>query len=237
MQYEVGMDFLTYGCGEHYEPERFKPVSNGSMSNKPMGGLWASPVDAEYGWRYWCRAEDFHQENLKEAFRFSLRPEARVLVIDSKEDLNNLPGRFFLKDVGLSSSIYSNRASIDFERISQEYDAIFLTEKGEEETRDWYDEDGFPQRDLCTWDCETLLVLNPGMVIEKPLYKEIKNDEPLKVIICGPPHSGKSVFIGGLRKHLPGSYLFRANPDGEGTWTYRNDDSASFRRKGKFTKE
>lgn len=61
----------------------------------------------------------------------------------------------------------------------------------------------------------------------------------MKVAICGPPHSGKSVFLGGLTKNLPRNlyYLFRACPDGEGTWTYRGNGSERFRRKGQFTIE
>lgn len=60
-----------------------------------------------------------------------------------------------------------------------------------------------------------------------------------KIAVVGPPHSGKSVFLSGLTKCLDrGSYyLFRACPDGEGSWTWRNEAAARFRRKGRFTKE
>ena len=60
-----------------------------------------------------------------------------------------------------------------------------------------------------------------------------------KVAIVGPPHSGKSVFLGGLTALLPRAmhYLFRACPDGEGTWTWQNEAAAKYRRKGSFTKE
>lgn len=61
----------------------------------------------------------------------------------------------------------------------------------------------------------------------------------MKVVICGSPHSGKSVFIGGLQANLPRKlyYTFRACPDGEGSWTYRDKTTASLRRKGHFTPE
>lgn len=61
----------------------------------------------------------------------------------------------------------------------------------------------------------------------------------MKVVICGSPHSGKSVFIGGLQANLPRNiyYTFRACPDGEGTWTYRDKGTEQLRRKGKFTPE
>jgi len=61
----------------------------------------------------------------------------------------------------------------------------------------------------------------------------------LQVVICGPPHSGKSVFLQGLVANLPrySYYIFRACPDGEGTWTWRSAEAAAFRRKGKFAPE
>lgn len=43
----------------------------------------------------------------------------------------------------------------------------------------------------------------------------------MKTIVCGPPHSGKSVLISNLQKLMPSDdYLcIRANGDGEGLWT------------------
>src|SRR5258708_24305634 len=61
-----------------------------------------------------------------------------------------------------------------------------------------------------------------------------------KIVVAGPPHSGKSVFLGALSDNLPREdyYLFRACPDGEGSWLGRNYDDAEvvkLRRKGKFS--
>lgn len=59
----------------------------------------------------------------------------------------------------------------------------------------------------------------------------------MKIVVAGPPHSGKSVFLQGLVQNLPRKdrYLFRACPDGEGTWTYKSAEAGRFRRKGRFT--
>ena len=46
----------------------------------------------------------------------------------------------------------------------------------------------------------------------------------MKIIICGPPHSGKSCLREGLKKSIrnipdaPYPYVITANPDGEGAW-------------------
>lgn len=47
----------------------------------------------------------------------------------------------------------------------------------------------------------------------------------MKTIVCGPPHSGKSVLIANLLRYMPSdSYLrINANGDGEGTWSNNTD--------------
>lgn len=59
----------------------------------------------------------------------------------------------------------------------------------------------------------------------------------MKIVVCGPPHSGKSVFIGGVCENIPRDerYLFRACPDGEFTLMYQGNGAEQYRRKGKFS--
>ena len=61
------------------------------------------------------------------------------------------------------------------------------------------------------------------------------------IIVGGPPHSGKSVFIDKLKNKLrgKGTELFALAPDGEGSWSQKsNQEAAQFiRKKGGFTKE
>lgn len=63
----------------------------------------------------------------------------------------------------------------------------------------------------------------------------------MKTIICGPPHSGKSVFISNLIKLLPSGHYIRinANGDGEGTWSNNRDqtDIMKVRVKGSNTEK
>jgi len=56
-----------------------------------------------------------------------------------------------------------------------------------------------------------------------------------KTIFCGPPHSGKSVFIANLIRYLPyDSYVrINANGDGEGTWSNNSDQDEVMRTRHK----
>jgi CRISPR-associated protein Csx3 len=64
----------------------------------------------------------------------------------------------------------------------------------------------------------------------------------VKVVIGGPPHSGKSVFMNALKDMLDHNmfYAMSANPDGEGTWLqlgYNDEQVRALRKKGQFTPE
>ena len=52
-------------------------------------------------------------------------------------------------------------------------------------------------------------------------YKTINDNILMKTIVCGPPHSGKSVLVSNLVRLMPTDSFQRitANGDGEGTWS------------------
>ena len=62
----------------------------------------------------------------------------------------------------------------------------------------------------------------------------------MKIVFCGPSHSGKSVFIANLIDKLPtDAYtIVRACPDGEGNWSNNKNqkETSIVRKKGEFTK-
>lgn len=62
-----------------------------------------------------------------------------------------------------------------------------------------------------------------------------------RIIVCGPPHSGKSVFLANLMRQLPPDSFFLAfaAPDGEWHWSNFGDQDlvATVRQKGKFTED
>lgn len=61
----------------------------------------------------------------------------------------------------------------------------------------------------------------------------------MKIVVCGPPHSGKSVLLANLIEKMPtdAHTIIRACPDGEGNWSNNNnqEETKSVRQKGKFT--
>lgn len=135
---------IHYGSPK-YVPHLYSEIKNGLLTNKPFGGLWTSPVNSSFGWKDWCHREHFRE--CSDHFKLKLKDNAKILRIDGKNDLNDLP---VITEKGMLFDFHY----IDFEKISKDYDAIWLTEKGERET-------SFTRPiNLYGWDCETVLILN-----------------------------------------------------------------------------
>ncbi len=143
---------VHYGSSE-YRRELFMEVKNESWV-KPKGGLWTSPIKSNWGWKDWCLAENFRICDESNSFRLRFKDKSKILVIDSLEDLEDLP-KF--------KTVYSKRFSKeypDFEVLTKECDAIWLTERGQRETHLSH------PLSLYGWDCESVLILNPDCCYE-----------------------------------------------------------------------
>lgn len=141
--YEKDLHLIHFGSKE-FKSEKFYPIHNAGW-NKPVGGLWTSPVVCDYGWRDWCHSENFRTCDYENAFTLKL-VNRKVILIDSLKDLESVPS------VRTSYGTFS----IDFEHMLKEgVDAIYLTENGQSCTRF-----SRPQN-LYGWDCECVLILNP----------------------------------------------------------------------------
>lgn len=147
-------EYIHYG-DSHFKKELWKSIKNELFRNKPLGGLWASAVDAEWGWRDWSECEHFNVERLKKSFHFTLSENANVFHVYSKADLENVP-----------MQINSSKLMVfpDFEEmIKQGYDAmeLHLSEDravNEDDSLYWL---------LYGWDCDSILIFNPDIIIEK----------------------------------------------------------------------
>lgn len=147
------MTYIHYGHTE-FRGKDFRQIKNEAHWNKPrITGLWASPVDSEYGWKDWCEDEKFGVCRVANSFTFQLSENAKVYVIDSVDDLINVPHK-----ITYSPEFLLRTQFIDFEKMSIDYDAIYLTWNGQCETR-------FSKpMDLYGWDCECILIMNPDVV-------------------------------------------------------------------------
>lgn len=87
------MGYIHYGHTE-FQPERLTGVKNrspwGEVKPDPKTAIWASPEDAETGWKDWCEREDFRTYALETHFTFTLTDDARILTISSEKTLHHL---------------------------------------------------------------------------------------------------------------------------------------------------
>jgi hypothetical protein len=153
-QNNIDMILIHYGA-KKFDRDLFKPIQNEWI--KPKGGLWTSPVDSEFGWKDWCRDNEFAHCNEKNSFKIELFPDAKIFVINTYKYLERAP--LFT----LSPSV-PNLRYLDFEKLCIEYDAIYLTASGQWATRLTY------PLNLNGWDCESVLIMNPDC------FKEIIPD-------------------------------------------------------------
>lgn len=144
--------YVHYGCKEFLK-SKFKEIKNINFT-KPLGGLWASDVIAEYGWKAWCENEHFRECTKKNAFYFNLAPEANVLHIRCLEDLEDLPAN------KRADSWLRETKLLDFETLKESgYDAIELHLSNDYRLY-WA---------MYGWDCDSILIMNPDVVEEVTL--------------------------------------------------------------------
>ena len=150
--------YIHYGHCQ-FDRDRFVSIQNITMFPKPHGGMWASRVDAEFGWKQWCEQENFRECCEDNSFMFTLKPDAKVIHIYRVSDLDVLP----MQDCfGEFSAI--TMCCPDFEKIlSDGWDAIELHLSEEDRTGVGYLEGLYWK--LYGWDCDSILVMNPEVIV------------------------------------------------------------------------
>lgn len=140
--------YIHYGH-KNFDISRFSPIRNEEYRNKPHGGLWASRIDAKYGWKEWNEDEQFRECEEENSFKFTLSTNANVLEIHSHKDLSKVPQ--------VKKSIFNGSFLPDFEKLlSDGFDTMEL----------FLSEDDELYWDLYGWDCDSILVMNPDVVEE-----------------------------------------------------------------------
>ena len=151
MAEQIGnLELIHYG-NDQYIPQLTNNIKNREGWCKPFGGLWVSPSNSDYGWKQWCIDNDYNFELLQNKFTISLKENTRIFKIEDLLTLKKLPCLEY--KIGSFSKYY-----LDFEKISTMYDCIWLTEKGEQETR------FSAPIDLYGWDCESILIMNKNCI-------------------------------------------------------------------------
>lgn len=169
--------YIHYGS-DHFDKRKFHKIRNcilGDIGEKPKAGtgMWASPVDSETTWREWCEEEDFHTESLLSSFSFKLFPTARVLYIRNSDELSAAKETYqnyrwfdyiWRGDYSYIRSSMESKFCPDFERIANDYDAMYV--------RMWWEMEpnSGSYYQLYGWDVDSLLVFNPNVV------EEVRND-------------------------------------------------------------
>ncbi len=136
---------IHYGNSVFY-PEMFEPIKNNNWE-KPKGGLWTSPKKSKWGWKDWCKAENYMECLDENSFILKLNDNAKILKIDNLEDFKNAPLVPALKN---PFQCYY----LDFEEIAKSYDAIWITDTAVFSLR------MNREFSLYSWDCESVLILN-----------------------------------------------------------------------------
>ncbi len=127
-----------------------EPITKGILPVKPKGGLWTSTWDDEAytsGWIEWLKDSELRDPYARQWWLLTPHEQTRIYTINAISDLRRLISLYPL----FNTMGYS---TIDYERIVHDYDAIHLTENGQEETRLTY------PTNLYGWDCESTLWLH-----------------------------------------------------------------------------
>lgn len=148
--HDIKNEFIQYGI-DSYDLSRFKDIKNSLSKDKPQGGLWASPVDACFGWRELNKNNSFPRTDMTKSFKFRLSCDAKIKLIKSIEDLEGLPET----QKGINPWI-----QIDFvELIHMGYDVVIVY---------FSNEDGSLKEDLLAklkyWECDSILVMNKNVI-------------------------------------------------------------------------
>ena len=149
--------YIHYGHNEYKTPN---PIVNERNWTKPKGGLWASRKDDDFGWKDWCKNEDFRMSSFDSFFEFVLKDQARVLTLHDVDQLDNLPKTNHPDRPYIKHDAYSE-CCLDFEKLTKEYDAVELINVNQ-----FY-------YALYGWDCNSILIMNPNII---EIVKESKEN-------------------------------------------------------------
>jgi len=157
----VQMRYVHYGASA-FDRDLFSPVENLPGLCKPLGGFWLSSPEYEFSWKDWCEEWEF-SDKLEIAAEFELLPTANIFRVTSYEQIKDLPRKTLTINGALwplkfreENDEEPNAISLDFEYLARIYDGMEVLISSDERLY-WA---------LNTWDCDSLLVFNPDILIK-----------------------------------------------------------------------
>lgn len=177
-------EFLVVGIRE-IVTGKFEKIENRKLSAlfKPNGGLWASDFkENDYYKSDWIRFCTLNASDWldSDCVRFTLKGDARILVINNKTILLELLSKY-KRIITIPDSLkiledFYKRCYIDFELLSKDYDGIYVDFNWFKRFRseECSDKD---YRDLFNlWDVNSLLLFNLNC-IDRSEYYELNVEE------------------------------------------------------------
>ena len=141
--------YIHYGSNK-FSNDEWEPIRNENWI-KPHGGLWASAIDAPYGWKDWNENSDYMKCKEENSFKFQLKPEAKILVINSVDALKRLHILQYTVTTLIRDVYFLN-----FERLLEDgYDAIDF-QLSKDSKLYWA---------MYGWDCDSILVMNKDVLV------------------------------------------------------------------------
>jgi hypothetical protein len=126
---------------------------------KPRG-LWVSVEGNGDGWRDWCEGESFNLHCLAHETEILLKPDARILRLQSAADIDALTDRFHVRPPGL---FLSSRLWIDWTVIASAHQGIiiapYIWERRLDPGAEWYY--AWDCASGCIWDADAVAAVSP----------------------------------------------------------------------------
>lgn len=153
--------FISYGT-DKFDINKMREINNDINSremiislsrNKPLGGLWASPLCSDTSWGEWCSGNNFRLESLSTHFLFKISKDSKIYVINNLDDLVKISNYYHPK-IG--------KRCINIPYLLENYDGIFVTSSAVHKLR--YVDD-YVLNDLYSWDVESICIWNSDIII------------------------------------------------------------------------
>ncbi len=165
--------YITYGFViEDIKDIKTDLTTIGNM--KPKSALWGSPVDAEFGWREWCEAENYipgkrhmsFDEYFKTYFTWTLKDNSKIYTISNLHHIRKLADAGIIHRSGKFLDLI-----VDYKMAyDMGYSAIELCDST-------LGHRFFNPLELLfnSWDCESIVVLDPskGILLESQYGKGV----------------------------------------------------------------